>query len=436
MSKHIHEIRDPIHVFVRLDSDERAVLDSRPFQRLRHIHQLALTYMLYPAATHKRFEHSLGVMELGGRVFDVVTNPANVPDDVRRIIPEIAQPNALPYWRRVLRMAALCHDMGHLPFSHAAEKELLPEGWDHERLTREIILSPEMTAIWMAMTPPLRPMDVVKLAVGPRKARDVTFSIWEAILAEIIVGDAFGADRMDYLLRDSHHAGVAYGKFDHFRLIDTLRILPSGEDDSRQPTLGVEEGGLHSAEALLLARYYMYSQVYFHPIRRIYDIHLQNFLTAELAGGKFPTDLELHLRMTDNEVNARILAAASDRDHPGHDAASRIVGHNHFKVLYQRHPDDVRINREAGKAVFEAAQEEFGAENVRRSEQPGKREPTLFPVLLKDGRIASAEQLSEVLQHLPMVAVDFVFVRAESLQDASAWLSENRDQIIRAPKEK
>jgi HD superfamily phosphohydrolase len=190
MSKHIHEIRDPIHVFVRLDSDERAVLDSRPFQRLRHIHQLALTYMLYPAATHRRFEHSLGVMELAGRVFDVVTNPVNVSDAIRDLLPEIAQPNALPYWRRVLRMAALCHDMGHLPFSHAAEKELLPEGWDHERLTREIVLGAEMSAIWTAMTPPLRPMDVVKLAVGPRKAKDVTFSVWEAILAEIIVGDA------------------------------------------------------------------------------------------------------------------------------------------------------------------------------------------------------------------------------------------------------
>ena len=64
MPKNVHEIRDPIHVFVRLDTHERKVLDSRPFQRLRHIHQLALTYLVYPGATHRRFEHSLGVMEL------------------------------------------------------------------------------------------------------------------------------------------------------------------------------------------------------------------------------------------------------------------------------------------------------------------------------------------------------------------------------------
>ncbi|MGC8642971.1 MAG: hypothetical protein ACP5XB_24195 [Isosphaeraceae bacterium] len=95
MSKHQHEIRDPIHVFVRLDSDERAVLDSRPFQRLRHIHQLSLTYMLYPAATHKRFEHSLGVMELAGRVFDVVTARPNVTDDIRRLLDELDQADKL-----------------------------------------------------------------------------------------------------------------------------------------------------------------------------------------------------------------------------------------------------------------------------------------------------------------------------------------------------
>src|SRR5205085_9977450 len=134
---------------------------------------------------------------------------------------------------------------------------------DHERLTREIIAGDEMRQLLAGMTPPLRAEDVFKLAVGPTKAGDLSFNAWEAILAEIIVGDAFGVDRMDYLLRDSHHAGVPYGRFDHFRLIDTLRILPTGA--AGVPTLGVEEGGLQSAEALVLARYYMYSQVYFHP---------------------------------------------------------------------------------------------------------------------------------------------------------------------------
>src|SRR5262245_56470466 len=195
MPKNIHEIRDAIHVFVRLDTHEREVLNSRPFQRLRHIHQLALTYLLYPGATHRRFEHSLGVMELAGRVFDVITNPLNVNNDVARgLIPV----HDLAYWRRALRLAALMHDTGHLPFSHAAEAELLPPGWDHERLTDEIIRSEEMQPIWDEIK--VLPGDVAKLALGPRqfgpgKYREEKFTPWEEIIAKIIVGDAFGVDR-------------------------------------------------------------------------------------------------------------------------------------------------------------------------------------------------------------------------------------------------
>jgi HD superfamily phosphohydrolase len=435
MIKIIHEIRDPIHVFIRLDSDERAVLDSRPFQRLRHIHQLALTYLLYPAATHKRFEHSLGVMELAGRIFDVVTSERNVTDKIRGSLHELGNSDALRYWRRVVRIAALCHDMGHLPFSHAAEKELLPTGWNHERLTREIVGSPEIVELFNHSTPPLRPEDVEKLAVGKKEAKDLAFSPWEMILSEIITGDSFGVDRIDYLLRDSYHAGVAYGKFDHYRLIDTIRILPSVDSPSEPPTLGVEEGGLHSAEAMLLARYYMYSQVYFHPIRRVYDIHLKDFLKSDLASGGFPIDLESHLRITDNEVNGRIYQAARDPNSKGHDAATRIVKHKHFKTLYQRHPDDIRVNPNAGEAIFKAAAEKFGEENVRRDSYIQKSDPVLFPVLHKDGRVVSANRISEIIQNLPIVAVDYVFINPEMLDQARSWLETNREEIIQPTKE-
>jgi HD superfamily phosphohydrolase len=122
--KHLHEFRDPIHNFISVRSDERKVIDSPPFQRLRDIHQLAMSYLVYPGATHTRFEHSLGVMELASRIFDVVTKPYNVAHDVvRDIIPD---QDSLAYWRTVLRLAALFHDVGHLPFSHAAEKIFSP----------------------------------------------------------------------------------------------------------------------------------------------------------------------------------------------------------------------------------------------------------------------------------------------------------------------
>lgn len=291
-----------------------------------------------------------------------------------------------------------------------------------------------MKTIWDRMTPPLRPLDVVKLAVGPREATDLTFSTWEAILSEIIVGDSFGVDRMDYLLRDSHHTGVAYGKFDHFRLIDTLRILsvPKTEDEKNplEPALGVEEGGLHSAEALLLARYFMFTQVYFHAHRRMYDILLKDFLAALLGEEKYPTDLEKHLRWTDNEVNAALLEAARDATKPGHEAARRIVEHKHFKVLYERNPDDVAKNREAGRTIFEAAVKVFGAENLRHDQLDKAGAIRDFPVLMKDERIVSAIALSEVLRNLPVLSLDFVFVVPEKWREAEAWLEANRAALI------
>lgn len=437
MPKNTHEIRDPIHVFVRLDTDERRVLDSKPFQRLRHIHQLALSSLVYPGATHRRFEHSLGVMELAGRVFDVVTHPDSLIQQIREQLPEVASPDKKSYWRRVLRMAALCHDVGHLPFSHAAETELLPEGWNHERLTRILIESEEMGAIWGNLQPPLTPEHVVKLALGPKHAKGLEFTDGETILAEIITGDAFGVDRMDYLLRDSHHIGVAYGRFDHFRLIDTLRILPppqSEVDGSIEPALGVEEGGLQSAEALLLARYFMFSQVYFHPIRRIYDIHLKDFLANWLPGGRFGTSVTDHLALTDNEVMAALRAAATDSSKPGHDAARRIVQHEHFKVVYSRNPADIRVNPDAAGAVYDALCAKFGQEHFRRDRNPAKGGSFDFPVKAKDGRIVSSLAMSDALNHVPPIAIDTVYSDPSRVREVQSWLESNRAQTVE-PKE-
>jgi len=426
--KHDHEVRDPVHVFIHFDSDERKVIDSRPLQRLRHIHQLALTYLIYPSATHKRFEHSLGVMEVASKIFDVVTREQNISEDVKKALPEIAQPKKLMYWRSALRMAALCHDTGHLPFSHAAEEKLLPVRWDHERLTRELILSDEMASIWRGMTPPLRAEDIVKLAIGPRKASDLTFSNWEAILSEIIVGDTFGADRIDYLLRDSHHAGVSYGRFDHHRLLETLRIVPS--PTSVEPALGAELGGIQSAEALLIARYLIYSQVYLHRVRRIYDIHLCDFLSEWLDCGKFATDVPGHLAMTDNEVTTAFQAAALDSSKTGHVAARRLAFREHFKVLYERNPENLSRNPRSGTAIFQACKEKFGADSFRHDSYIQKGAAYDFPVLWTDGSSVSSLALSKTLGAIPLVAIEYVFVCREKQHEVEKWLGENKATII------
>jgi HD superfamily phosphohydrolase len=434
MKKLLHEIRDPIHNFIRFDSDERRLLDSRPMQRLKYIHQLAMSYLVYPGATHCRFEHSLGVMELAGRVFDLVTTHVRLTDEVRGILPELTNRDALCYWRRVLRVAALCHDVGHLPFSHAAEKDLLPNGWNHESLSRALILGSEMSEIWNAMDPPPRAEDVVKLALGQRKAPDLEFSLWETVLSEIIVGDAFGVDRMDYLLRDAYHAGVAYGRYDLHRLVDTMYILISEETGA--PSLGLEFGGLQSAEGLLLARYFMYSQVYFHSVRRIYDRHLMRFLQAWLKGGHFSTEIEDHLSLTDANVEVAIARAAGNKKMAGHMPAKRIFGREHFKVLYQRDPVDAKKIPGAARSIYDKAKKEFGDENVEYDsvEQRGGAED--FPVRMRDNKVHQSLEVSQLLSRIPPLAYDYVFIAPEKRTEAARWLEENREEILKRKKKK
>lgn len=442
------EIRDPIHVFVQVTKNERLVLDSRPFQRLRNVHQLAMTYLVYPGASHKRFEHSLGVMHLAASMFDIVTSRDKVTDRVREILPSEED---FPYWRTVLKMAALCHDMGHLPFSHAAEEQLLPEGTSHEDMTRAIIESELMAPVWDAIEPPVRREHVIKLALGPKRARNLTFSTWEEILADLITGDIFGADRIDYLLRDSLHTGVAYGRFDHHRLIQTLKILPpaatppsaegveSGEVVDTTETsileLGVERGGLESAEALQLARYFMFSQVYLHPVRMIYDIHLKDFLLDWLKvehGGTYPVDVEQFLSLTDNEVLAALLRAASDSSAAGHEHAKRIVERRHFKVFYSRRPSDVQIFAEAAHAIFQAAQEAFGPENVRYADGRKSGIPETFTVEDRDGSPVASTALSDAFERLLQPKDEFVYIVPELREKAQKWVEKNGLEIIEA----
>ena len=434
MVNRVHEFRDPIHGFIKLDSEERKLVNSRPFQRLRHIHQLALTYLVYPSATHKRFEHSLGVMDLAGRIYDVVTDPENIRhDSVRDLVPRRGG-YQWAYWRRVVRAAALCHDIGHLPFSHAAEKDLLPPGVRHEDLSRDLIFSGFLSTEFKALR--IDPEDVAKIAVGPTcycrgaDRKQYQFSTWESILYEIIGGDVFGADRMDYLLRDAYHAGVAYGRFDHLRLVETLRILPREDIGSSEPEMGITVGGLQAAESLLWARYFMYTQLYFHPVRRIYDVHLKEFFKEALPDGKYSTELEEHLNTSDNEMLVMLARAASKPGSSGHDPARRIVNRGHFRLLYESTPGDLERNLNAPELIAAAASREFGDSHIRYDPYESDPDSEDFPVYQRDGSVASSVQLSNTFARPPRFAVEYVFVAPEVKEKAKTWLDDNKEQIL------
>jgi HD superfamily phosphohydrolase len=398
-----------------------------------------MTYLIYPGACHSRLEHSLGVMHVAGRIFDVVTSSPTRHNVVRDLLEEYV-PDELrrAYWRKALCLAALCHDIGHVPFSHGLE-ELLPPGVNHETITKELILDSELRDIWPHALGPagIDPEHIVKLALGEESASKafpspVTFTPWERVLSEIIVGDVFGSDRIDYLLRDSHHAGVAYGRFDHHRLIETLRLLPE-RPDSDVVVLGVQGGGIHSAEALLLARHFMFSQVYYHPVRQIYDEHMKDFLRARYERGVL---YEKHQQYTDNEILSDLQLSALDPEAAGHEHAQRIMQRRHFRVLYRRDPVDAQFNPMAIDQVAAAAVNRYGQANVRYvTTKRSASGPIGFPVEI-DGEVQAAESNSDVLIQIPTLYANFVYIAPEQLEDAKKWLKQEKSGIVAVKGEK
>jgi hypothetical protein len=244
----------------------------------------------------------------------------------------------------------------------------------------------------------------------------------ENTLAEIISGDVFGADRMDYLLRDSLYTGVVTGHVDHLRLIDSIRILPqiAGPGDSNSPStgepcLGIKKGGLHAAEALLLSRYFMFAQVYHHSVRRIYDIHLGQFMKQWLPGGKYPTDQPGHLSMNDNTVLEAIREAASDVSKAGHEAARRIQERDHFKTVYTLSATDAGKKPNIIKELASEIEKEFDKNDfvVVPEDPPKDKGKHDFPVELQDKRVVSAFSESHILEHVPVPRPGFIFGKPE-----------------------
>ncbi len=427
-----HKVRDGIHGFVAFDNVEKALIDSGPFQRLRDIHQLAMCYQVYPGARHTRFEHSIGVMAVADRIFGRIFLEDRVPDPVRQRIPEELLPKSLDYWRGVVRVAALLHDVGHLPFSHAAEDELLPAGWNHERLTVEILRSTEIASILQDPRPRIDPKDVVDLAWDVRKRAkvepDFKLSPWKFLLSEIITGNTFGADRIDYLLRDSWHAGVGYGRFDPDRLIDGLRVVI--DDTTDEVALGLDIGGIYSAEALLLARYFMFTQVYFHDVRRAYDLHLKDFLKDWLPDGRLPSDWSEIQKHSDSRIIAELRAVYLDPSHDLYRHAARLVGREHFRTIYKLVPGHRKREPEILARLYEAAVDKFDAERVRLDVYGPKGEANDFPVVTESGDIVRSQQVSEVIANLPPVEFGLIFVEATEKTNAKKWMDDRVHQLL------
>jgi HD superfamily phosphohydrolase len=263
------QIRDSIHGSIALSSEELQLVDHPAFQRLRNIKQLGFADQAFPGATHSRYAHSLGAMEMATRIFDALFRSGDLGEAPRREM------------RQALRLAMLFHDVGHPPLSHTMEMRM-PAGMTHEDYTQRI------------MAEFFGSLDI---------SLDFKYAglNYQPILKQIISSECDG-DRMDYLQRDSFYCGVNYGKFDADWLINSLVPL----EQNGSVYLGIKSKGMFSFEDFLLSRYHMFASVYLHHTPVIFEKMLQKYFLESPDAFLLPSDLEAYVKLDDIDIHMHL----------------------------------------------------------------------------------------------------------------------------------
>jgi HD superfamily phosphohydrolase len=393
-------LRDPIHGFIRADPLEEALINSRPLQRLRTIHQLGLTFLVFPGAEHSRFSHVLGAMHLAGRAYDALSTRGG------GLLPGGERSRE----RRLARAAALLHDLGHAPYSHSAE-ELFLGGIDHEEMTRRMIASPEMARIFVLFGDGITPEDVLRLLTGDPEGGEPT----ERLLSQIVSGE-LDVDKMDYLLRDSLFCGVRYGNFDLDRLLETL--LPIADPKTGSLGVGLEEGGVHAVEALVMARYYMFTQVYFNATGKALELHLNQWLQEQ--GHRWPDTPEAFLDEDDVAVWAAMRRSPSLH-------ARAVVDRDHFPVAFETREHLSAAEKRGFEALLPTLARRFGAGNLlvsNSAKDPHRLRTSRVLVRRYDGSLEPMAEASQFIRHLSRIERFRVYTPKELRQEVGAAIRE------------
>ena len=368
--------RDPIHGFIRADELETALIQSRPMQRLRFIRQLGLTHLIFPGAEHSRFSHALGTMHLAGRVYDAL---AAKSDGLLPVAPYCLE-------RRLVRVAALMHDVGHAPYSHTSE-DLFEEPIDHEEMTCRLMATDEVREIFRRHGHGLDVRDIQQLlrkqAAGPRR-----------LLSDVITSE-LDVDKMDYLRRDSLYCGVEYGSYDLERLIDT--VAPIEDPANGEWHLGVDHGGVHALEALVMARYYMFTQVYFNVTGKVMELHFNEWLRA--TGRRWPVEAEAFLEQDDVTVYHSM--RQSDNRH-----ARAIVHRERYSLAFET---SEHLSAEEGRRfqrLIPRLEERFGHQNLlvnHSAKDPHRLEKKRVLVKRYDGSLEPMTEASDFIRHMSRI---------------------------------
>jgi hypothetical protein len=330
------EVRDPIHGFIYREPYEKKIIDTRIFQRLRGLRQLAMEHLVYPGAVHTRFEHSLGAFHIAGNIAAKLL-PGNEAEC------------------RLVRLAALLHDIGHGPFSHVSEPIL-------QRFARKSFKTKEGQQIHELISANIITNDAELARILGEDEREQIVGLLQgtdgyALLKDIVSGP-LDADKQDYLLRDSYYCGVRYGVYDVERLRNTLRVHETADDRF----LAISSDGINSLEQFVLAKYYMTIQVYRHRVRLITDAMISRGIALGIEEDKVTWLKDLYsydgskehtrefLRWHDDLLISEIL---SDRTKKGYAKGifKRLAERRLFKCIFSVNEREF-TKPEIRKAVF------------------------------------------------------------------------------------
>ena len=317
-------IRDEIHRDILVPAHIARLIDTREFQRLRNIQQLATCHYVFPAATHNRFSHSLGAYHLARTLCEHLSEvqPGIISEDDAELV----------------SIAALLHDIGHPPFSHLLETDKVFANFHSHEDWGKMMLESEETEIGIAIREVLGDERTSRL-FALYSGRDEHGGDAISPFLKEIVSSQLDVDRMDYMIRDQANSGAQIGGFDSARVIRALRVGDDGH-------LYAKQWGLPAIEAYLVTRYHLYNQVYFHKVNQLTQEYLVGALSRsrELANqGKLTLSEPLHnmlcneeltvpqyVRLTDADINSAMMDWADDDDEILSGFARRLVSRRDY----------------------------------------------------------------------------------------------------------